>query len=79
MACKLNIATVKPEQVCNAWKWITSFWLLWLPAAGIISGRFNTFPVVLWLRTGLTHYENPLGENQSLAVQATCGVWREED
>lgn len=75
----MQTATVKPEQICNAWKWITSFWSLQLPAAGIISVRFSTFPVVPWLRTGLTCYENPLGENQSLAAQVTGGVWREED
>lgn len=78
VACKLNTTTIKPEQVCNAWKWITNVSSLQLPAAGIISGRFSTFLVVPWLRTGLTHYENLLGENQSLGVQVTCRVWREE-
>lgn len=79
MACKLNIATIKPEQIGIACKWIPRFWSLQLPAAGVISGRFSTFPVVLWLRIGLTHYENPLGENQSPAAWVTCGGWREED
>ena len=79
MAGKIKVATIKPEQICNAWKWITSFWSLQPPAAGITPEGFSTLPAVLWLRTGLTHYGNPLGENQSLAMQVTCGVWREEN
>lgn len=72
--CKLNVLTAKPGQIWSVWKGITSFRSLQLSAAGIVYGRFSTFSVLL----GVTSYENPLGENQSLDVQVTCEIWKED-